>query len=478
MQKIISVGIIILYWNERIIMSSITYLGIIVKYVIGIMVIDRLVKPNSKMERTRYFFQIVLLGVELLIWIPVQGKNNFWEVLVTLGEIVVYYSYLLALKPRDFTFSDKMAVLMTVQIVRGAIAIPITILTWITSEKLFPTIPSPLSLGCGYIVELAAVYFICLQMDKYQLSVSMKKSRAKYGIGIIGVIFYSAKVGLLLFFDRSGNTVLYIALTVLIMGTLLGTLWLIDWYFNEKEKKLLWEDNQQMSQQIHRAKEIMPALNMTLEQLQTTASQTEISQVLGEIHQLCKEQMAEYEVMSKNKKHFPSTGIHVLDKQIEAYGAETGAKRINFDLFVATPMDSAIKKEKIKELDFLRLVGDLMRNAIRAIERKSDAGGNILLVMGYVGENLQLDIYDDGTPFPIFILNEFGKRGNTEDGTGNGLSDTIEFLDEYHATYRLTEYEDHRTFSKGISIIWDGKNEKQIDSPRIMQIAKSSMLLS
>ena len=188
--------------------------------------------------------------------------------------------------------------------------------------------------------------------------------------------------------------------------------------------------------------------------------------------------MAEYEVMSKNKKHFPSTGIHVLDKQIEAYGAETGAKRINFDLFVATPMDSAIKKEKIKELDFLRLVGDLMRNAIRAIERKSDAGGNILLVMGYVGENLQLDIYDDGTPFPIFILNEFGKRGNTEDGTGNGLSGTIEFLDEYHATYRLTEYEDHRTFSKGISIIWDGKNEKQIDSPRIMQIAKSSMLLS
>lgn len=459
-------------------MNGITYFGIIVKYLIGIMVIDWLVGLDMKKRNMVYLFQVILLGVDLLIWIPVQGKNNFWEVLATLGEIAVYYSYLLALRLKNSSFSEKFMLLMVVQVIRGVVAIPASSIMWVMSEKILQKIPVETSLMCAYIAELGMVYIICILIEKYRLAMLLKKSRLKYGIGIMGVIFYLAKVSMLISFDDSGTPVLYITFTIFVLGSFLGTLWLIDWYFNEKEKKLLWEDNQQMSRQIHRAKEIMPALNMTLEQLQTTDSQTEVSQVLGEIHQICKEQMAEYEVMSRDRKHFPSTGIHVLDKQIEAYGAETGAKRINFDLFVATPMDSAIKKEKIKELDFLRLVGDLMRNAIRAIERKSDAGGNILLVMGYVGENLQLDIYDDGTPFPIFILNEFGKRGNTEDGTGNGLSDTIEFLDEYHATYRLTEYEEHRTFSKGISIIWDGKNEKQIDSPRIMQIAKSSMLLS
>lgn len=457
-------------------MECISYLGIVVRYVIGIMAINHLV--NVQQNKKIYLTQIVLFGITAIIWIPVTGKNFIWELLAILGEVTIYYIYLQSLKLKQSTFLDKITLLLTVQVIRGIVSLPTTILIWMISEKIFPSISVDVFLGCGYMVELGLVYVICLLMDKYKFSGFLRKVRLKYGLSILGALFYWAKIVLTVSFDPSGTPLLYIIFTVLGMGSFLGTLWLIDWYFNEKEKKLLWEDNQQMSRQIHRAKEIMPALNMTLEQLQTTDSQTEVSQVLGEIHQICKEQMAEYEVMSRDRKHFPSTGIHVLDKQIEAYGAETGAKRINFDLFVATPMDSAIKKEKIKELDFLRLVGDLMRNAIRAIERKSDAGGNILLVMGYVGENLQLDIYDDGTPFPIFILNEFGKRGNTEDGTGNGLSDTIEFLDEYHATYRLTEYEDHRTFSKGISIIWDGKNEKQIDSPRIMQIAKSSMLLS
>lgn len=218
-------------------MKGITYFGIIVKYIIGIMVIDRLVNPDSKAENKRYFFQVVLLGIELLVWIPVQGKNNFWEVLATLGEIIVYYSYLLTLRSRRFAFLDKMLVLMTVQIIRGAIAIPTTILIWIMSEKLFPIIPLTLSLGFGYVIELTVAYIICLQMDKYQFSISMKNSRAKYGLGIIGVIFYFAKIGMLISFDDAGTPILYMAFTVFGMGTLLGTLWLIDWYFNEKEKK-------------------------------------------------------------------------------------------------------------------------------------------------------------------------------------------------------------------------------------------------
>lgn len=117
-----------------------------------------------------------------------------------------------------------------------------------------------------------------------------------------------------------------------------------------------------------------------------------------------------------------------------------------------------------------------MRNAFRSIEKREDGTGNILLVMGVIGDVLQIDIYDDGVPFPLFILDEFGKRGNTEGGTGNGLTDMLELLEKHQATYQLTEYEREDTFTKGISIIWDGKNGRWIDSYRSSEISPKSIL--
>ena len=97
--------------------------------------------------------------------------------------------------------------------------------------------------------------------------------------------------------------------------------------------------------------------------------------------------------------------------------------------------------------------------------------------MGVIGDILQIDIYDDGVAFPLFILDEFGKRGNTEGGTGNGITDMLELLEKHKATYQLTEYEKEDTFTKGISIIWDGKNERWIDSYRNSEISNKSILL-
>ena len=233
-----------------------------------------------------------------------------------------------------------------------------------------------------------------------------------------------------------------------------------------------------MSQRIHRSKEILPALSSALDNLKTDHDTEEVYNILGEIHQLCEEQMEDYKALDSQSKIFPATGIYLLDEQIQVYNTEAEKKGIHFDVFVSEPLSDVLKHRKIKELDFLRLIGDLMRNAFRSIEKKEDGTGNILLVMGVIGDILQIDIYDDGVAFPLFILDEFGKRGNTEGGTGNGVTDMLELLEKHKATYQLTEYEKEDTFTKGISIIWDGKNGRWIDSYRSSEISPKSILCS
>ena len=232
-----------------------------------------------------------------------------------------------------------------------------------------------------------------------------------------------------------------------------------------------------MSKRLHKSKELIPALNSALNHLKIDSDSTALDGILEEIHQLCQEQLGESRQWDMQEKSFPSTGIHILDEQIQLYGKEAAEKSINFDVFVGAPLPEIFKERHIKELDFLRLIGDLVRNAFRAIEKSEKAKGNILLVIGCIDDIFQVDIYDDGAPFPLFILNEFGKRGNTQGGTGNGIADMLDFLEQHKATYQLTEYGEGATFSKGISIIWNGKNGRWIDSYRSGRILEGSLLL-
>ena len=367
-----------------------------------------------------------------------------------------------------------MASKIVAQIMGLAVSFIISLLDMVSHNKFYSSL-----LLLGYLLNFILVYLFCVLNKRYKFQRLLKKKRIQYAFVMIGMIFVLAKLMLQIFYDSTengGNVFLYVALTILVMGIILGTLWLINWYYDEKEKKLLWEDNRQMSQRIHRSKEILPALNSALDNLKTDHDAEEVYHILGEIHQLCEEQMEDYKALDSQSKIFPATGIYLLDEQIQLYNTEAEEKGIRFDVFVSEPLSDVLKHRKIKELDFLRLIGDLMRNAFRSIEKKEDGTGNILLVMGVIGDILQIDIYDDGVAFPLFILDEFGKRGNTEGGTGNGVTDMLELLEKHQATYQLTEYEREDTFTKGISIIWDGKNGRWIDSYRNSEISTKSIL--
>ena len=447
--------------KEKIMMEFTTYVGIILNCFICMIVMDEL--SEMKIPKKRYFEKSVLLiGTDFLLWFMVTGRGELWNILAMLLEVMGYCIYLAILKSKQSKFLKIFAIAMIAQITKVIIALLSAIFVTGIEMILNNTKYQSQLLLLAYVMELVLLY-IC--------------HRAQYVITFVGVLFYFSKLVISVFHNNVNSVFLYIAITVLIMGIFLGTLWLINWYYDEKEKKLLWEDNRQMSQRIHRSKEILPALSSALDNLKTDHDTEEVYHILGEIHQLCEEQMEDYKVLDSQSKIFPATGIYLLDEQIQVYNTEAGKKGIHFDVFVGEPLSDVLKQRKIKELDFLRLIGDLMRNAFRAIEKKKDGTGNILLVMGVIGDVLQIDIYDDGVAFPLFILDEFGKRGNTEGGTGNGVTDMLELLEKHKATYQLTEYEKEDTFTKGISIIWDGKNERWIDSYRSSEISPKSILL-
>ena len=164
----------------------------------------------------------------------------------------------------------------------------------------------------GQLARLLLLVALCILNRKFPLSNLFIKKRTQRSIFIVGVFFQAAKI--LLHFNESDNSsiIQYIAMTILIMGSAMLTLWIIDWYLANKEREKLWQDNRNMSAQLHRSKEIMPALKHALDGIESH-SDHDIQEVLQEIHQLCQEQMVENELKSMQNKQFPSTGIVVLE---------------------------------------------------------------------------------------------------------------------------------------------------------------------
>lgn len=283
---------------------------------------------------------------------------------------------------------------------------------------------------------------------------------------IIGMIFLIARQPFYLLAEESGTLFLSVSLTVLIMGSAMGILWLVDYYLSEKERRRLAEDNQRMAARLHKSKEILPVLSKNLKDIKDKENVRVDGELLEEVWQLCEEQLIQDEKEALEYKFFPETGFRLLDDLIRLYGKEAAKKGIQFDLFVKDDMGKALKKQEIQRLDFLRIIGDLLRNAFHAVEKQQDTAGNILLSMGCINGVLAVDIYDNGVHFPVNILNAIGIRGNTDGGTGHGLADLFEYLEEHKVTFTLTEYDSDDMFTKGISLIWDGENGRWFDSPR------------
>ena len=89
------------------------------------------------------------------------------------------------------------------------------------------------------------------------------------------------------------------------------------------------------------------------------------------------------------------------------------------DVFASEPIAKQIHEMGIAQLMVHNVVGDLLRNAIRAITRDGRTDGKILVIVGKKNETVEIDIFDNGANLPLEVLERFGTRGVTTGGTGN-----------------------------------------------------------
>lgn len=250
----------------------------------------------------------------------------------------------------------------------------------------------------------------------------------------------------------------------------------------EKEKAWIEENNKILQTKLHKSKEILPAvvhaLNDMTKEGKTEMEEQNTHKLLAEVSDLYGLQVKEDSKDDLRLKNFCSTGLALLDQQLKLYQKEALDRNVNLDIIVQAPIDAKMKKNNIDQLRLQRAVGDMIRNAFRAIEReerKCRSRGHILLIIGCQYEDiLEIAVVDNGAAFPLQAVEAFGRRGITTGGTGNGLADLVEFAKDVNASIYLEEFpKAEEGFSKKLSIVFDRKERNFFKSSIREQIRGS-----
>lgn len=238
------------------------------------------------------------------------------------------------------------------------------------------------------------------------------------------------------------------------IAILFTTLWLIDHYKMLKIQKAYAADNKQMSQKLHRSREILPLLADYVSGMDEVQDEN----VRQKLQDVCRDYGKELGGAEMNAMLFNTTGIQLLDLLLQSRMNECFRRDIEMEVFVGAKIDEDMKRMGLGEGELVRMMGDLIRNAINAVEEMDSSERMILVVIsrdeyGYI----EVHIHDSGVPFPTEILEKFGERGNTTWGTGNGIADLVESLRRVHGSVEvIPETDPEDIFTKEICIRFDG----------------------
>lgn len=312
-----------------------------------------------------------------------------------------------------------------------------------------------------YILQTAALFLCGKLISKIDLDKLLMNKKISVVTAMTGIITPIA-VATTAFFWRMGNVyLLLVPLVFLINSSLFFVLWLYDKQCEQHRHKKLEEENIRLAAKIHRTKEIIPAVGKELQELDEAKrhiSSPHIKQLIKEIEGLQESHIKEKGFSTAGS--FIDTGFQLLDRQLENYVAETFQKGIQFTVNLRKKITALSDQTGILQGEIQQIIGDLIRNSIRSIERGEDKAGNILLCFGYVEaeQAYVLEVYDDGIPFPEHILQNIGMRGISTESTGNGLADIKEILSKYGGSLEV-EILDEKIYCKAVRIKMQPKSK-------------------
>lgn len=310
-----------------------------------------------------------------------------------------------------------------------------------------------------YLVLNIGRIMIALLLYKHRERVRVLKQMKVLNIGVIGTIILMFTEQLIrISYPKMRFGYVYIAVTCAYLAALFTILWLIDHYKMAKIQKMYADDNKQMSQKLHRSKEILPMIA----QYAASMDLVQDEEMRKKLEAICRDYGKELGGTEVSAEFIETTGIDLTDLLLRTKIMECGEADIQLEVFVRTQIDKDMKRLDISDAEITRLLGDLLRNAIHAVTGLQDRV-ILLLIVRDKNDHVLIQIFDTGIPFPPYVLERFGERGNTTWGTGNGLADMMETVKRAHASIEVnTKLGQEDAFEKVISICFDGKDQVEV----------------
>lgn len=319
--------------------------------------------------------------------------------------------------------------------------------------------------GHGWIYMLTSIGRIIIIIALYKGKIYFVKIKQEWAlyIGVVAAIVLLFTEQIIRVAHTTANQdFMKLAIACIYMALLFTILWLIDHYKMAKIQEVYEDDNKQMSQKLHRSKEIIPLLA----NYASTMDAEQDPKMREKLEDICRDYGKELGGQELSAELFYSTGIELLDLLLQSKIIECMEQDIELNVFVNDEIDKDMKRLGIGDGELTRMIGDLLQNAVHAV-RKAEVSSRMILVVIARGEEgyVEFHIHDSGVPFPQKILDSFGQRGNTTWGTGNGIADLMETLNRVNASIQITHSPDPEDiFTKEICICFDGKARVELNN--------------
>lgn len=401
----------------------------------------------------RSIFAVVITIMQLLV--PECVYQESISLILWIGGIFLYLCLVDRKNTLIYNFSIAVSVMMLETVCTALLSV-IDTMFWFGLQRIGVALDGKIVLA---FLEILFSIFLILGKGKIPLYKLYQSQGVRVISVIIGNTFAILRLaGIYSYANRQSYFGVAVA-GVFFFCILLGALWLLDHYRLALQKQKAEQDSRQMHANLHKTKELMPLLISVVNENKDLLD----PQIVEEFQQIYAEQMITERKENMNYKFLGSTGIKLLDAQLQHYILECAKKEIVMDVFVTEPVKMQLQERKIPQLMIHNMVGDLVRNAIRAVEKSGTKNGKILLILGMKENFLELDVYDNGSEIPIEVLKRFGERGVTFGGTGNGLADLIEVLEDYQASLRIQENAPGSSaYTKGFCVIFNGKEKREL----------------
>lgn len=241
-----------------------------------------------------------------------------------------------------------------------------------------------------------------------------------------------------------------------------------------QEKHTLVKSNHEFYHRQEALKQKLNTLIQTVNHSYSTETADEIAQIQDRINTLSEE----YTKNTKTKISLPKTHIPELDDMFSYMQSECEKNNIEFILKLNNDinymLENIIPKNKLETL-----IGDLLRNAIIAINHSKNEYKSIMAILGIKDNFFEFCVHDSGVDFEISTLLKLGTEPATthkySGGTGIGFITTFETLDYCNASIIINENpKSTNNYTKSIIIRFDNNHNYIINSYRADEISNSN----